>query len=76
MDKGGSARKIKTRIATAMQEDPMGVLNILIGKLNDQIVSKPVRENGAQKSSRVKKNNLVKQQIVDLERLIETMQGR
>ena len=76
MDRGGSTKKIMTRIATAMQEDPMSVLNILIGKLNDQILSKPVRENGAQKSSRVKKNNSVRQQIVDVEQLIEAMQGR
>jgi len=76
MDRGGSTKKIMTRIATAMQEDPMSVLNILIGKLNDQILSKPVRENGAQKSSRVKKNNRVRQQIVDVEQLIEAMQGR
>jgi hypothetical protein len=76
MDRGGNTKKIMTRIATAMQEDPMSVLNILIGKLNDQILSKPVRENGAQKSSRVKKNNRVRQQIVDVEQLIEAMQGR
>ena len=76
MDRGGSTKKIMTRIATAMQEDPMSVLNILIGKLNDQILSKPVRENGAQKSSRVKKNNSVRQHIVDVEQLIEAMQGR
>ena len=76
MDKGGGVKKIMTQIATAMKEDPMGVLNILIGKLNDQIISKPLRENGAQQSSRVKKNNRAKQQIVELEQLIAAMQGR
>ncbi len=76
MDKGGGVKKIMTQIATAMKGDPMGVLNILIGKLNDQIISKPLRENGAQQSSRVKKNNRAKQQIVELEQLIAAMQGR
>lgn len=76
MDKGGGVTKIMTQIATAMKGDPMGVLNILIGKLNDQIISKPLRENGAQQSSRVKKNNRAKQQIVELEQLIAAMQGR
>lgn len=76
MDKTGRIQEIMTSVATAMDADPMGVLNILIGNLSGKIKSAPVKENGAQRNSRENKNAAFEEQIAQLRQLIEAMQGR
>lgn len=76
MDKTGRIQEIMTSVATAVETDPMGVLNILIGNLSGKIKSAPARENGAQRNSRENKNAAFEEQIAQLRQLIEAMQGR
>ena len=76
MDKSGLTQKTAQRVVSALQEDPMGILNILIGNLRGEVKPAPVKENGPQRNSRENKNAAIEEQIAQLRQLIEAMQGR
>lgn len=76
MDRTGGKKKQAQSVIAAMQEDPMGVLSILIGDLSGKIKDAPARENGAQQRSRLAKNQKLEEQIAELRQLIGAMQGR